>query len=85
MGTRALLTIADARKHGRPAPTDIAQEIVDAGLAPNPDDVVLVGDSIFARAATGSDEPGSFYLKIGELTPSIEGFEIGSIEGFEHG
>lgn len=62
-----LLTLEDAKKYGTLPPVKFAREIVEAGLAKHPDDVVLVGQVLFSRAYMPSGKAAPFYLRAGQV------------------
>ena len=62
-----LLTLEDAKNHGVLAPVTFANEIIEAGLAKRPEDVVLVGQVLFSRAYMPSGEAAPFYLRAGQV------------------
>lgn len=72
-----LLTAHDAEQHATAASPEIAAEIVQAGLAVKPGDVVRIGNILYARARLPSGDPAAFYLNVGTVqeTPPVERLE----------
>lgn len=61
-----MITEAEA-KAARLAPENVAAEIVSNGLAKQVEDVVMLGEQLFARAYLPSGESASFWLKVGKI------------------
>ena len=74
-----LLTAHDAEQYATTASPEIAAEIFQAGLAAKPDDVVRIGNILYARAHLPSGTPAAFFLNVGTVqeTPLIERLETG--------
>lgn len=67
-----VLTAHDAGKYAAPAPFDLADQIVHAGLAATPMDVVILGTILYARARLPSGDPAAFYLRVGTIEETPE-------------
>jgi len=63
---QAILT-EEAAKMATPASQEVANQIVEEGLAKHPEDVVVDKGNVFSRAYLPDGNKAAFYLKVGSL------------------